>query len=164
MILALFLTIWLSLVCFAAGEVGRARLGVVRAARDWPWWTWAAGILLAAAHFALAFEVRHDWSQAAAMRATADQTAAVYGLRWGGGLFVNYLFLLVWVADAWRWRAAPARVAARRAALAWTLRAFYFVVIVNGAIVFAAGWRRVVGLALGLALAWSWARAGTTET
>lgn len=151
---ALYVSIWLSLALFAAGDAGRARLGAARSAVAWPWWSWVAGIALAVIHFALAFEVRHDWSQEAAVRATAAQTAAVYGLDWGGGFFVNYLFLVVWIADAWRWRTVPAAVAARGPAVRWLLRAFYLIVILNGAVIFAAGWRRLLGLLIVVALVW----------
>ena len=34
---------------------------------------------------------------------SARQTAEVFGLDWGGGLYVNYAFTAAWVADvAWR--------------------------------------------------------------
>jgi hypothetical protein len=151
---ALYVSIWLSLALFAAGDAGRARLGAAPSAVAWPWWSWVAGIALAVVHFALAFELRHDWSQEAAVRATAAQTAAVYGLDWGGGFFVNYLFLAVWTIDAWRWRAAPGIVDARGRVVRWMLRAFYLIVILNGAVIFAAGWRRLLGLLIVVALVW----------
>ena len=151
---ALYATVWIALALFAAGDVGRRRLGPVRSAHAWPWRAWVIGILLMAAHVVLAFEVRHDWSQAAAVQATAGQTAAVYGLEWGGGFFVNYVFLAVWIGDAWRWRTAPARVAARGRAARWLLHAFYLIVIVNGAVIFAAGWRRLLGALIVAGLLW----------
>ena len=151
---AMYLTIWAALALFAGGELGRARLGRVRAARSWPWWCWILGIALCAAHFVIALDVRHDWSHAAAIQATARQTAAVYGVDWGGGFYANYLFLGVWAVDAWRWRQSPR--AARPPLLSLVLRAFYFVIILNAAVIFAAGWRRAIGAVIigVLVIAW----------
>ena len=148
----MYLSIWVALALFAAGELGRARMGARPSARSWPWWCWAAGIGLCAVHFALAFHVRHDWSQAAAVRATAVQTAAVYGLDWGGGFYANYLFLAVWAVDAVRWRSGASWPPAVR----WTLRVFYVVVIANAAVIFAVGGRKVLGILMLIAIVASW--------
>jgi len=153
---ALYVTIWLSLALFIAGEFGKraGRSGVL------PWaWRWsAAGAFLMVTHILISMSVAHAWSHASALAATAMQTNAVYGLNWGGGVYVNYLFITVWVAELAVWRLAPARYAARLSWLKWTLRAFYFVVIANAAIVFAGGWRRVLGVGLVAALLASWRR------
>jgi hypothetical protein len=155
----MYLTIWIALALFAAGEVGRARLGRMRSARSWAWWCWIAGIVLCAVHFAVALDVRYGWSHGEAVRATAAQTAAVYGLDWGGGFWLNYVFLMAWIADAVRWR----RGGDWPAAVVWTLRAFYFVVILNAAVIFAAGWRPMLGLLIVGALTIAW-RAGDRGT
>ena len=154
--MTVYLTIWASLLLFAAGELGRRRLVVVAASRAWPWWAWAAGIVLCLAHFALAFDLRHGWSQASAIHATALQTRAVYGFEWGGGVFVNYAFLLIWTLDAAWWRLNPLKYAAQSMRLRWSLRTFYFVVIVNGAVIFAAGSRRPLGALIVIAILGSW--------
>ena len=143
---ALYLTIWIALCLFAAGSFARARMGDRTAAQAWPWLAWIAGITLCAIHFALAFHVRHDWSQEAAVRATAQQTASMFGLDWGGGVYVNYVFLAAWAADAWHWRQGRGVLATPRAQL--LLRVFYVVIILNAAVIFAGGWRRLVGLAI----------------
>ena len=72
---ALYLTIWVALALFAAGEAGRSGRRAVPA----PWARSASliGLLLASAHFLLAFDVRHDWSHASAVQETARQTADV---------------------------------------------------------------------------------------
>jgi hypothetical protein len=31
---------------------------------------------------------------------TARQTDAVYGVSWGGGVYVNYLFVAAWLTEA----------------------------------------------------------------
>jgi len=158
---ALYLSIWVALAFFAAGETGR-RVWNDAAAPAWAWWISATGLVLAAVHVALAFEVRHDWSHASAFGETARQTSAVYGLDWGGGLYLNFAFLAVWAIDLWRWRAE--RHATRPARTGhWFARAFFFVVILNGAVIFASGMRRALGVLLvtWLILAWRPGARGT---
>jgi hypothetical protein len=143
--LPLYLTIWLALGLFVAGESGRSR-GDRRTPPRWAWWAFAAGAGLAIVHTLLAFHVVHDWVHEDAVRNTALQTQAMFGIDAGWGVYVNYLFLAVWVTDAWWWR----RVDGTRypAPVTWTLRAFYALIIVNAAVVFASGPRRLIGLAL----------------
>ena len=46
--------------------------------------------------------------------ATARQTAELFRIRWGGGLYFNYVFTAVWAADVlWMW-AKPEAYRARR--------------------------------------------------
>lgn len=153
---ALYGTIWLSMLLFAAGESGRAFTPRGSSPPRWAWWTFATGLLLAIVHTLLAFAVIHNWSHADAVLSTAIQTQSIYGVAFGGGIYVNYLFLAAWLADAWWWRTSP-RDYIRPAAAVWTLRAFYMVMIFNATVVFATGFRRVLGLLLvsWLARAWS---------
>ena len=153
---ALFVTIWLALVAFTAAEAGRRPAFSGRAPARWPDAASLAGLALLIVHIALAYAARHGWSHDAAVRATAAQTAAVYGLDWGGGIYVNYLFALVWALDAWQWSVSSAAAAARPPAIRWALRAFYGVIITNAAIVFVPGARRWIGIAIVLALIWIW--------
>ncbi len=147
--MALYATIWLALGCFVVAQYGQ------RDSRLLPRWAPAANVLglaLCAIHIVIAIGSVHGWSHAAATEATARQTAAVYGLRWGGGVVVNYLFVAVWALDAWR--RAHGRVDAPLVRV--TLRAFYAIVIVNAAVVFARGPMRIVGLLLVAALLYAW--------
>ncbi|HEY7475942.1 MAG TPA: hypothetical protein VH679_13070 [Vicinamibacterales bacterium] len=150
MSVALYSSIWGALALFVLAQHGRRHAPA-------PQWAAAAdtiGLVLCLLHIVLAMGVVHHWSHAAAVRATAAQTAAVYGLNWGGGVYVNYLFVLVWTLDAWLSRrrdwlsdAPPGR---------WAIRFFYAVVIVNAAVVFARGSMRMAGLALVASLLFAW--------
>lgn len=153
---ALYVTIWIALACFVAAEAGKRPAFAGRRAARWTTAVSAIGLLLLVMHIALAFAVRHGWSHAAAVQATALQTAAVYGLDWGGGIYVNYLFAAVWALDAWLWHISPAASARRRKPIVWALRTFYAVIVVNGAVVFVPAPRRWLGLALTLWLLWTW--------
>lgn len=163
MTVALFVTIWLALAAFLAVEAGRRPALEGRTAAPWAAplsWT---GLALLIVHIILAYAVRHGWSHEAAVRATAQQTAAVYGLGWGGGIYVNFLFAAVWAIDAWQWHGSPARAAARPPAIRSALRIFYGVIIANGAVVFVPGPRRFLGLAGVVALLWIWRPARSTR-
>lgn len=149
---AMYFTIWLALALFVAGDIGRPARGA--------WWAFVTGLALAIVHTVLAFEIVHAWSHDDAVRNTAMQTAAVYGTAVGSGVYVNYVFFAAWLADAWWWRAAPSGY--ERPALAtWALRGFYFVIILNAAVIFAAGWRRAIGAVLVAALVGGWMTGAT---
>lgn len=143
-------TIWIALALFVAGELRRP-------------WLFLIGSVCAAIHLVWAMSAAYGWDHTAAAAATAAQTNAVFGINWRGGLYVNYLFVGIWIADALARIAVPAR---RSRALVWTLRTFYFVIIVNGAVIFARPERRWLGVVAcgALIVAWTspWSRRGAS--
>lgn len=151
---ALYLTIWLALALFVAGETGRS---LARHARppQWSWWAFTAGLLLALLHTLLAFEHVHDWDHAEAVLATARQTRAMFGIEVGWGVYVNYLFYGVWLADAIWWRRSGTPQT-RPPAITWALRGFYLVIMLNAAVVFASPARRALGVLVVGCLVASW--------
>jgi len=66
----------------------------------WQRCLWSLGALLLLLHVLLAFVYFHDGSHASAVRETARQTAALTGLSWGGGVYVNEVFVAYWLLDA----------------------------------------------------------------
>ena len=152
----MYWTIWIALLLYGAGESGRRRIRAGGAA-PWAWWAFVAGALLCAIHIGIAMKSAHAWSHEAAIAATARQTMAVYGVNWGGGVFVNYAFVAVWLFEAWRWRRRPAGNAR---AITWMTRVFFLVMILNGAVIFAAGTRRIAGALLVVWLLWIWRPVG----
>ena len=147
---ALYSTIWIALTLFVAAQYGQRRARTAR----WVLPINIAGLVLCVTHIVIAMATVHGWSQAAAIEATARSTATVYGLRWGGGLFVNYLFVAVWAIDAWWSHTHADRADAR--GLRLTLRIFYAIVIVNASVVFARWPMRIVGVCLVIALLVAW--------
>ncbi len=112
----------------------------------WSRLAWTCGCVAYLVHVACAFEYYHYWSHSAAFNATAKQTAETVGLDWGGGLYVNYAFTLVWLADAvWWWAAAPGYLARPRL-IEWTVQAFLVFIVVNATVVFATGFSRWLGI------------------
>ena len=108
---------------------------------------------------ASAYHFYHNWSQAAAYRETARQTAEVTGLVWGGGLFINYALIIGWVVDValWRLRGLDAyRNRPRWLAVAW--QGFLFFIIFNATVIFKTGPLRWIGLGLCLWLGFLWLR------
>ena len=153
------LTIWTALVFYVAGEYGRAR----RPAAAWARPVWLLGALVYLGHVAAAFGIHHDWSHAAAYAHTAARTEALVGLDWGGGIWVNYAFTAVWVTEGLWWQIAPAHYARRSPVLTTAVRAVFLFMIVNGAVVFVEGPRRLMGVGVLAALIgiwWNGRRAG----
>ena len=151
MTVALYSTIWIALTLFVI-----AQYGLRRATARWVLPINIAGLVLCVTHIVIAMASVHGWSHASAIEVTARSTAAVYGLRWGGGVFINYLFVAVWAVDAW-W----SYIRGDRAdmwGLRLSLRLLYVIVIVNAAVVFAHWPMRVVGVCLVFALVVAWWR------
>ncbi len=106
-----------------------------------PWWT--AGFLLYVAHVGAAFEFVHGWSHGAAWRETERQTAELMGSGWGGGLWFNYVFGVLWAADVWRlWREADWGQWWN-----WLVHGFFAFLFFNATVVFGRGPIRWVGIA-----------------
>jgi hypothetical protein len=150
-------TIWIAITAYVSGVVIFAlsgRNGRWDSLTRIVWTTGCAGLL---AHFVCAFHFYHGWSQESAYRETARQTAAIVGLNWGGGLFINYFVLVAWVVDvSWWWwkgvnsyRRRPWQVLA-----AW--HGFLIFIIINATIVFKTGVVRWTGVALSAVICLGW--------
>jgi hypothetical protein len=121
-------------------------------ARDRPWLVcarlfWTVGCFAFLLHVVCAFQFYHHWSHSVAYETTANQTADVVGLHWGGGLYANYAFALVWLVDvAWWWRGLE-RYEARPRYVEWTIQGFLGFMMFNATIVFGRAVARWLGLA-----------------
>jgi hypothetical protein len=150
-------TIWIAIAGYFAGA---AVYALARGRRRWDsmarlaWTAACAGLL---AHVACAFHFHHGWSQAAAYRDTARQTAEVFGLDWGGGLYVNYALTAFWVADVcWWWGRGLDAYRRRPWPLTAAWHAFLLFIVFNATVVFEGGFVRWAGLGLCLALSFVW--------
>jgi hypothetical protein len=136
-------TMVLATVAWALGEVLMRRSAVFdRLARA----AWTIGVALALLHVILAFEFVYAWDHRAAVDATARQTAELAGWEWRGAIYVNYIFLMLWLADVSWWWAAPASHYARSVRLERARLALFAFMFFNGAVVFASAATRVVGV------------------
>lgn len=148
-------TIRLSLVCYAAalcmmmrldnpGWSAESALGQVA---RWSWtWAWVVFMI----HVAMAFHFHHHWSHADAFNRTREVSGA------GEGIYVSYLFLLLWGLDVlfWWWR--PQAYAARPPLVGRALHAFMLFIVFNGMVVFESGFIRWAGVAMFLLLPIVW--------
>ena len=119
-------------------------------------WTWAC--LAFAIHVAMAFHFYHGWSHADAFERTRLESG------WGEGIYVSYLFLVIWLADVIWWWLQPLAYAQRPR---WTergLHAFMLFMIFNATIIYEEGPIRWVGIAMFLAFAVVWFRTRRTAT
>jgi len=135
-------TVWLALTLYVASELATRRSHST-AAR----WLNAIGCAAFLAHVACAFQFYHHWSHFAAYADTARQTAELTGWNSGTGLFINYLFALVWVATV---------ITRPRGAIIGIVRGFFLFMIFNGAVVFVHSPIRWFGLLLCVALIGCW--------
>jgi hypothetical protein len=145
---ALYATIWAALVLFVIGEWGKQTIERTPHAARWAWRASLLGALLCIAHIVIVMGLRHGWSHDAAVRDTARQTMKVFGVAFGAGAYVNYVFVVVWLAELGWWRRDPLGYARRGPLAAWLLRGFYFVILVNAAVIFVRPQFRIAGLAL----------------
>jgi hypothetical protein len=150
--------IWISILAYTAGSVSFA---VARRDR-WTRLAWTIGCAALLAHFICAFNYYHAWSHASAYSETARQTAEVYRLNWGGGLFINYGVLLLWICDlGWWWFAGVSSYRRRPWLLTMLWHIFLIFIIFNAMVVFKDGLTRWIGLLITLSLCLSWARSTT---
>jgi hypothetical protein len=108
---------------------------------------WTIGIALAAIHVVLAFHLVYSWNHEAAVAATMRQAADRFGWGWRGGIYVNYVFLALWFVDVCWWWLAPLSHASRSIRIETARLGLFTFMFVNGAVVFAAGIGRLVGIA-----------------
>jgi hypothetical protein len=115
-----------------------------------PGWSrlgWTVGCVAYLLHVASAFDYYHQWSHTAAYAATAQRTEEVVGWDWGGGLYINYLFTLVWLADVGWWWTDMRGYLARSRLIEWTVQGFMGFIAFNATVVFATGFSRWFGVA-----------------
>jgi hypothetical protein len=150
-------TIWIAILAYTIGSVvfaiARGRSDFDRLARL----AWTIGCAALLLHFVSAFNFYHAWSHESAYVETARQTAAVIRVNWGGGLFINYAVLGLWIADVgWWWFAGLDSYRRRPWLLMLLWHSFLIFIIFNATVVFKAGLTRWVGLLVCLVLFLSW--------
>jgi len=146
---------WLALTLWVAAELARA-IHRDREPNLAAWWLKAVGGAFFLGHVASAFHHFYGWSHAAAFADTARQTREFSGWDSGAGLYLNYLFAMVWVAEVIRTRPRTDGNATRSGVITRAVRVFFLFMIFNGAFVFVRGNLRWFGLLLCVILAGCW--------
>jgi hypothetical protein len=162
MTIGTLLTLWSARIAFLfyAAALAAWLTGLARAARL----AWALGFLVYLSHVAAAFHFHHHWSHDAAYEETARQTAGLFGVRSGAGLYCNYAFTCVWALDAlWIWWSAET-YRRRPRSIAAAIHSFMAFMFFNATVVFVSGWVRWLGLTVtvGLGILWFRKRLSTT--
>jgi len=117
-------------------------------------WTAAFGFYFA--HVVAAYHFQHRWSQADALQHAAKRIDEVVGINWSGGLYVNCVFTLIWLADlVWWWVDATAYQRRPRWVTA-SLHFFFAFIAFNSTVVFAQGAVRWIGIGVTAVLAVLW--------
>jgi hypothetical protein len=93
------------------------------------------GLLAYLSHVWCAFTFFYGWSHAVAYRETARQTSELFGVRWGGGLYLNYLFTVVWTTACLLLWLRPRDWQHRPMVLRAVIYGFLGFMVLNGAIV-----------------------------
>lgn len=115
-------------------------------------WLWTAGCAIFIVHVLCAFEFYHHWSHAEAYAETARRTKEMVGWDWGGGVYFNYLFALVWTADSiWWWRGVD-EYDRRSRGVEWLVQGYMAFIAFNATVVFGNGIIRWIGMATTLSL------------
>ncbi|HEY1601609.1 MAG TPA: hypothetical protein VGG64_18560 [Pirellulales bacterium] len=117
-----------------------------RAARD----CWTLALLCFLVHLSMAFHYYHYWSHAHAF----ERTREIGGV--GEGIYVSYLFTVVWALDVSYWWLRPTSYATRSAWLGIALHGFMLFIVFNSTVIYETGPIRWAGILLfgGLAAVW----------
>ena len=154
------MTIWLALSGYAVSFCLQMRRNPGRIALV----AWLFGAAAFGLHTLFAFHFFYQWSHSVALAETARQTKELTGFDSGSGLYLNYAFGLLWLADTIWWLRAGDEYSRRSRWLTFSLHAFFWFMIVNGAIVFGTGPVRVFGIALVAAMLFAlWGAAGRSD-
>ncbi len=154
----MYWTIRISMLVYAASFAART------SGRFTAWRVlWTSSWALLCVHVALAFHHVHDWSHADAVTKTAEDTAAVVGLDWGGGVWLNYALLALWGGDVvWSWTSRES-YGARGVWIDRSVHVFIAFMAISATIVFEEGVVRWIGVAAFLLLAFHARRCHTAE-
>ena len=140
----LFVACYVGRICIDAARLRDA--GSQRSAR----WLWTVGCLVYLIHVAMAFHFVHGWSHAIAYEHVRQRTFNQTGLDSGVGLYVNYAFGVLWLADTFLWwhrldwseRRIPY----------WTVQAIFGFLIVQATVVFGPSFWIPVSIAVAMLL------------
>ena len=117
---------------------------------------YAVGAFIMAIHIVCSYGIAHEWSHQAALDHTANETLDVVGVAVPHGVYVNFLFLIVYVANGvWRFRLGASRMR-RPQVVAIAIDCFLDAIVLMATVVFETGWIRwvMIGFVLAIVLRW----------
>lgn len=137
-------TIWIAIACYFSELLLRID--------DRPYYfrsrqlLWTLGAVANLAHILLALACFHGWSHEHAANVTASRVEAMFGVRFGAGIYFNYVFALLWFSEMlWIWM-SPTSYRRRPIAIRSAVDACFVMMIFSGGVVFATGPVRILTL------------------
>lgn len=106
---------------------------------------WAVGCGVYLAHLAAAFGYYLHWSHTEGVAFTAVRSEQIVGWRFGGGIYFNYAFTIVWLVDVLWMIAGRASYARRPGWYDLVVHGFMAFMAFNGVVVFGPSPTREVG-------------------
>lgn len=155
-------TVWLAILLYVLSEAAFVRRADRQSSSPARWLNTLGGMAFLA-HVAFSFHYFYQWSHAVGYAETARQTRELFGIDWGGGIFFNYAFTLVWLTEMIWWWASAKSYQARARWMNRSVRGFFIFMIFNGAVIFPPSPIRWLGLALCVMLAAIWWRAAKSQ-
>ncbi len=152
-------TIWIALAGYFSGLAGLLLCRLQPNLQSVTRLVWTVGCVFYLGHVVSAFQFYHEWSHQAAVFETARQTKEVVGQAVGSGIYMTYLFTLIWVLDvAWWWLKGNTGYFRRSKKISVSIHLFLFFIVFNGTIVFEGGLLRLLStLAIvGLVIIWGY--------
>ncbi len=121
---AIYLSAWLAMIGWFVGALAlfEKRKSAAR--------IWLAGCVLLLVHLGIAFHLAHGWSHAAAF----EHTRRVGGF--GEGLYANYAFAALWLADALWLAVHPLSYRLRSRWVSFAIHGFLAFMVFNAMVVF----------------------------
>lgn len=117
---------------------------------------WAIGCFAYVIHVVCAFEFAHGWSHVVALDYIAIETERVTGIRRGEGLWVNYLFTLIWIADVVRSIVAAGQNQPTNRRVDIAVQGFMAFIVFNATVVFGPAIYRWLLIPIGVAMWIAW--------
>lgn len=133
-------TAWLSFAFYIATLYGWLRWHSSTATQQRLRCLWSLGCIVFIIHTACAFHLVHHWSHRAAWEATRLQGG------YGDGVYLNYLVLIVWLADVLWWWLAPDSSLRRAPWIQACIQGFLLFMWFNAAVVFAQAESAAIGI------------------
>ena len=139
-----YVSVWLALAGWFAGSGCRAlgrrgRRGTTEVLYRYAWLFGAVMIVL---HIIASYAITYQWSHAAAVEATAEESQRVTGIRAGWGVYVNFAFATVWLGYSFAMIRAGRRLPGFDPGVFWFTAAIVF----SATVIFEAGAIRRIAL------------------
>lgn len=96
---------------------------------------WTAALIVYVLHVIFAFQFFYGWSHTFALAETARQTKELFLVDSGAGLYLNYAFTVLWIADCLWWWYDPSGYVHRSKTVDRAIHAFLAFMFLNATVV-----------------------------